>query len=95
MYKMNQWIFGCDICQDVCPWNRFAKETDEDKYQPDPQNVAPKLMELLKITEDEFNNRFKKSPVFRAKYINFLRNVKFVSSSLQNPQIDPADRDTI
>ncbi|NES82056.1 MAG: tRNA epoxyqueuosine(34) reductase QueG, partial [Moorea sp. SIO2B7] len=53
------WVAGCDICQDVCPWNqRFAKETDIEDFQPYPGNVAPKLQELAEISQEEWNRRF-------------------------------------
>lgn len=74
--KLNNWIFGCDICQDVCPWNRFAKETDEPAYQPIPENIQPSLAQLAAMSADEFARRFGKSAVKRAKYKNFLRNIK-------------------
>ncbi len=76
--KMNNWVFGCDICQDVCPWNRMAQETKEAQYLPAPENIEPKLTDLLRLNEDDFKSRFKKSPVFRARHKNFIRNVKTV-----------------
>ena len=74
--RMDGWVFGCDICQDVCPWNRFAKETDETKFFPNHANVEPEFEGLLSLDETEFKKRFKKTPVFRAKYENFKRNLK-------------------
>jgi epoxyqueuosine reductase len=79
--KMDRWVFGCDICQDVCPWNRFAGETKESAFIPPPENVEPSIDELLALTEEAFKKRFKKTPVYRAKYENFIRNVKTVKSS--------------
>ncbi len=79
--RLNNWIFGCDICQDVCPWNRFAKESDEAGYQPAEGNVKPLLEELLHLTPEDFKQRFKKSPVYRAKYENFMRNVRAVAEN--------------
>ncbi len=76
--KLNNWIFGCDICQDVCPWNRFEKESDHLGFQPKTENVKPDLKDLVGLTEEEFRIRFKKSPVYRAKHKNFSRNVKTV-----------------
>jgi epoxyqueuosine reductase len=73
--KLNNWIFGCDICQDVCPWNRFEKPTEIEDFNPNPKNISPSLESLSKLSEEDFNTRFKKSPVKRAKYKNFLRNV--------------------
>lgn len=73
--KMQNWVFGCDICQDVCPWNRHAQPAQEAAYAPLNGNEAPTLTGLAAMTEQEFNTRFKNSPVKRAKYKNFMRNV--------------------
>lgn len=77
--KMNNWVFGCDICQEVCPWNRMAKETSESQYLPAPENLAPPLTEFLELDEAGFKKRFKKSPVSRAGYKNFMRNVRTIA----------------
>jgi len=82
--KMENWIFGCDICQDVCPWNRFQKETDNPDFQPAAGNVNPDLKKLQKMSQDEFKERFNKSPVYRAKWHNFIRNVKTVLNNLNS-----------
>jgi len=66
-------LFGCDICQDVCPWNREAPVTNEQAFER--RHAAPDLEEAAQITEDEFREMFRKSPVRRAKYAGFLRNV--------------------
>jgi len=66
-------VFGCDICQDVCPWNRRAPVTAEPAFQP--RNFAPPLARLADITEDEFRALFAATPVSRARYAGFLRNV--------------------
>jgi epoxyqueuosine reductase len=70
---MGAHVFGCDICQDVCPWNRRAAETNEPNFQP--REFAPELERLASITEAEFRDMFRDSPVSRAKYRGFLRNV--------------------
>jgi len=77
--RLDNWIFGCDVCQDVCPWNRFAKESDEAAYQPGEGNVTAELSTLLHLSAEAFKQRFKKSPVYRAKYENFMRNVRTVA----------------
>ncbi|NEP02211.1 MAG: tRNA epoxyqueuosine(34) reductase QueG [Symploca sp. SIO2E9] len=69
------WVAGCDICQDVCPWNqRFAKETDVVEFQPYPENVAPTLVELANISDDEWNQRFRASALRRIKPEMLRRN---------------------
>ncbi len=68
-------IFGCDDCQDVCPWNRFATASTEKEFYPDPRNHVPVLRDLMEMTETEFKERFRHSPVRRARYAGFLRNV--------------------
>jgi epoxyqueuosine reductase len=66
-------VFGCDICQDVCPWNGRAAETNEPDFRP--REFAPGLERMAGITEPEFRAMFKNSPVSRTKYRGFLRNV--------------------
>ncbi|MBW4648278.1 MAG: tRNA epoxyqueuosine(34) reductase QueG [Kastovskya adunca ATA6-11-RM4] len=71
------WVAGCDICQDVCPWNqRFAKETDISEFQPYPQNIAPKLAELAVISDEEWNQRFPASALRRIKPEMLRRNAR-------------------
>ncbi len=71
------WVAGCDICQDVCPWNqRFAKETDVAEFQPYPGNVDPRLTELANITDDEWNRRFPASALRRIKPEMLRRNAR-------------------
>jgi epoxyqueuosine reductase len=66
-------LFGCDICQDVCPWNRQAPAAEEPSFEP--RHFAPPLEKLAGLTEDEFREVFRSSPIQRAKYAGFLRNV--------------------
>ncbi|MCI0723433.1 MAG: tRNA epoxyqueuosine(34) reductase QueG [Acidobacteria bacterium] len=68
-------IFGCDDCQDVCPWNRFATPCQDGDFYPDRGNHVPVLIDLMRMTQPEFEERFRRSPVRRAKYAGFLRNV--------------------
>ncbi|MBW7887005.1 MAG: tRNA epoxyqueuosine(34) reductase QueG [Bacteroidetes bacterium] len=74
--KFERWVFGCDICQDICPWNRFQKETDVEQFQPRQWNIHPTFEELETITTEEYIKRFKKSPIKRAKIDGVRRNAK-------------------
>jgi epoxyqueuosine reductase len=71
--RMGSHIFGCDICQDVCPWNARAPVTAELAFSP--KNFAPDLEKIAQLSEQEFHTIFGKSPVERARYCGFLRNV--------------------
>ncbi len=73
--KMGNLIFGCDICQEVCPWNSKAVPTTESAFHPREGNLAPELLSLVNMTQIEFSRRFKGSPIKRAKRRGFLRNV--------------------
>jgi epoxyqueuosine reductase len=83
-------VFGCDICQDVCPWNGRAPFTGEDAFQP--QQFAPPLEKLAELSTIEFRELFRGSPVWRAKYRGFLRNVAAAMGNSRNPNFRPALR---
>jgi epoxyqueuosine reductase len=75
--RLEGWVAGCDICQDVCPWNqRFARITDVAEFQPYPWNVAPTLKELANISDDEWNQRFPASALRRIKPEMLRRNAQ-------------------
>lgn len=76
--KFNDWIFGCDICQDVCPWNRFSLPNQEEKFHPKEELLNYSKSDWEEITEDVFKKIFQKSPVKRTKFEGFKRNIKFV-----------------
>lgn len=75
---LENWVFGCDICQDVCPWNRFQQPTDDRSFFPRSRNVAPDLKELGTLTSEEFSERYKRSPLKRTKREGLVRNVEAV-----------------
>ncbi len=77
--KMDNWMFGCDICQDVCPWNRFAKITQEPRFKPNPLLLELKSNDWKELNEEVFNQLFKHSAVKRTKFTGLQRNIKFLS----------------
>ena len=79
--KFDDWIFGCDVCQDVCPWNRFSKKHSEPLFEPRPEILNMSKSEWEEITEDVFQDIFRKSAVKRTKFEGLKRNIKFVSST--------------
>jgi epoxyqueuosine reductase len=76
---LDRWIFGCDICQDVCPWNiRFAVPTEMKEFEPREHALAPDLKEIGEMTPEEFRRRFAGSPVLRTKLSGLVRNAETV-----------------
>jgi len=71
-------LFGCDICQDVCPWNRFSTATDEEAFTPLPEILHYSRKEWEEITEETFKIIFKGSPIRRSKFAGIRRNLKFL-----------------
>ena len=88
--QMGNLIFGCDICQEVCPWNSMATPTTEPGFHPREENIAPKLLSLINMTQAEFSKRFKNSPIKRAKRRGFLRNVAVALGNWGNRRAVPA-----
>ena len=76
--KFSNWMFGCDVCQDVCPWNRFSKPHSEPQFAPMPQVLNFSTNDWEELTEERFKTIFKNSPLKRAKYEGIKRNLKFV-----------------
>lgn len=74
----NNWMFGCDVCQDVCPWNRFSKPHWEKDFTPIPSILHMKKEEWKQLTEMEFGRIFKDSPLKRSKFSGIQRNLKFI-----------------
>jgi len=76
--QFEDWIFGCDICQDVCPWNRFSKSHREPLFNPHPEMLSMAKKDWEEITEEVFREIFRKSAVKRTKYEGLKRNIQFV-----------------
>ncbi len=77
--NMEDWMFGCDICQDVCPWNRFSTPTLQEKFQPNTFLKNFKKEEWEELSQELFSEIFKKSPVKRTKFAGLKRNIEFLS----------------
>lgn len=76
--KFDDWAFGCDICQDVCPWNRFSKAHSEPLFSPNSEMLSMSKKDWIEITEETFRTVFKKSPLKRAKFHGLKRNIDFL-----------------
>ena len=74
--NLEGWFYGCDICQDVCPWNRFAQITAEDRFAPRPDNVNVRLTDILTLTPENYAERFRRSAMKRAKLPGLQRNAQ-------------------
>jgi epoxyqueuosine reductase len=72
---LGNWVFGCDVCQQVCPWNRFAPQQGEPAFAPRIGVPTPELVAELALTEEEFRRKFEGSPLLRARRRGYLRNV--------------------
>lgn len=83
-------IFGCDDCLEVCPWNRFAKASDEKRFFPLPGLNSVDLIEILSLTPAEFNQRFMNSPIKRTKRRGLLRNAAVALGNTRDPRAVPA-----
>lgn len=79
--KMEGWMFGCDICQTVCPWNRFSTPHKEEAFQPHPELLDLTARDWEELTEETFKKVFKKSAVKRTKYEGLRRNINFIKST--------------
>ena len=94
-------IFGCDICQEICPYNVKARPTEEKRYAPRKELYTPDLIPLLSLDEEEFRRRFRGSPILRAKRRGLLRNVAVALGNTKNSEAVPAlarvldDRETL
>jgi epoxyqueuosine reductase len=80
--KFDNWAFGCDICQDVCPWNRFSKPHNEIEFTPIPEILNLTTSEWENMTEETFKKLFKHSAISRTKWKGMQRNIKFIKDEV-------------
>lgn len=80
-HNLEGWMFGCDICQEVCPWNRFRKPTHEERFLPRHGETSLGFRRIEEFTQEEFSARFRKSPVKRTKMAGLKRNAKVVEAA--------------
>jgi epoxyqueuosine reductase len=92
---MGTHIFGCDLCQDVCPYNAKCRPTTEPAFQPRAGLHAPELIPLLRLTDEQFKAKFRGSPILRAKRRGFLRNVCVALGNLGRPEAVPTLTETL
>jgi epoxyqueuosine reductase len=91
--KLEGWLYGCDICQDVCPWNRFEQPTDERRFEPRAGAVNPSLSEIAALTHEEYVERFRRSPVKRAKLHGLQRNARALLENAARPASPDAQQE--
>jgi len=87
---MGDWVFGCDVCQDVCPWNSKSQPTDTQQLYPAEKMNPLDLLELFDMDDDSFRTRFRKTPLWRSRRRGILRNAAIVLGNQKNPQSIPA-----
>lgn len=74
--KLEGWLYGCDICQDVCPWNHMTPATDESRFEPRPGNVNASLSDVIELNQEAYATRFRRSAMKRAKLAGLQRNAR-------------------
>jgi epoxyqueuosine reductase len=90
---MGHWIYGCDICQAACPWQRFARPTDERAFWAEtPDRAAPSLLALMELDEETFHHRFDCTPLLRIGRRRLLRNVAVALGNWGDARATPALR---
>tara|TARA_B100000809_G_scaffold246669_1_gene274873 strand:- start:1728 stop:2666 length:939 start_codon:yes stop_codon:yes gene_type:complete len=85
--KFENWVFGCDICQDVCPWNRFSKPHNTPDFLPKNERLELSKTDFVEITEETFEKVFNGTPIRRTGYQGLIRNLNFVKDSSPNDKI--------
>ena len=84
--NLEGWFYGCDICQDVCPWNRFEKPSDEKRFEPRLGETEIELDNILSMTPETYAGRFRRSAMKRTKLTGMKRNAAALKSSEANPR---------
>jgi epoxyqueuosine reductase len=87
---VGDWLFGCDVCQDVCPWNHRAPMSNEPQFEPAEGMNPVELTELFMLSDDQFRARFRHTPLWRAKRRGLLRNAAIVLGNQRDPATLPA-----
>ena len=93
--KIGNWVFGCDICQQVCPWNRFAPREGDPAFAAPVNSPDPDLIQNLSMTPEQFNRTFKESPIRRTKRRGYLRNTAVAIGNSLDPATIPALADSL
>ena len=83
--KFDNWMFGCDVCQEVCPWNRFSKPTNEIAFTPIPEVLNFSTNDWEELTEEQFKTIFRNSPLKRSKFTGIKRNLQFIQQASELP----------
>ena len=83
---LNGWFYGCDICQDVCPWNRFEKPTEEKRFEPREQETSIELKKVSDFSPDTYAKRFRRSAIKRAKLPGLQRNARALLKNSEKPE---------
>ena len=89
---VGDWVFGCDVCQMVCPWNRFAPERGDEAFAPRHRQASPALAQDLRLSPEEYSEEFKGTAIRRAKHVGYLRNLAVAAGNIADPLVLPALR---
>jgi len=93
---MDRWIYGCDVCQAVCPWQRFARPTAERSFLAgEPERAAPRLVDLSRINEEQFRQRYRGTAIYRIGRGRLLRNVAVALGNWRDGRAVPALQDML